>query len=335
MAIAANLIGMRFGKLTVIQRAENNHRGNTMWLCKCDCGGEKIALGYDLTHGRTMSCGCFKYMKGKQSPNKRDLIGKRFGRLRVLDELPERGKNYSIKYLCRCDCGKFSIVSASNLRSGHAKSCGCYARERARNTAYDLTGKRFERLVVVRKDHEGKRGRYWFCQCDCGNTKIACGHDLMSGRTKSCGCFHADNAKLPKKITHGDTKTRIYREWSAMKRRCSPSYHGHHIYFDRNIRVCTEWEQYEPFKQWAFAHGYSDDLTLDRIDNDKGYCPENCRWITNKEQQNNRRNNRYVTFGGETKTLKQWSELQNIDYGTVKGRLRCGWSELRALGLAQ
>lgn len=267
MTVALNLLGQRFGKLVVVERTENNRRGCTMWLC-------------------------------------------------------------------RCDCGKFNIVSGLNLRSGHTKSCGCYARERVRNTAYDLTGKRFERLVVIRKDHEGKRGRYWLCQCDCGNAKVACGSDLMSGRTKSCGCLHADNAKLPKKITHGDTKTRIYREWSAMKRRCSPSYHGHHIYFDRNIRVCTEWKQYEPFKQWALANGYSDDLTLDRIDNDKGYCPENCRWITNKEQQNNRRNNRCITFGGETKTLKQWSELQNLDYGVVKARLHRGWSELRALDLA-
>jgi len=332
MAVAANLIGMRYGKLTVVQRAENNHKGNTMWLCKCDCGGEKIALGYDLTHGRTISCGCFKYMKGNKSPRKQDLIGKRFGRLNVIDELPERGKNYSIKYLCRCDCGKTTVVSASNLRSGHTKSCGCFSGEIKRSNFKDLSGMQFGRLIVIGLDHVECGKRYWKCKCACGKEKIAKGDNLTSGRTKTCGCTRKPRTRRYEGICK--SKTRIYKEWLAMRSRCSKSYHGHHIYFDRNIRVCAEWEQYELFKQWALAHGYSDDLTLDRIDNDKGYCPENCRWITNKEQQNNRRNNRYITFGGETKTLKQWSELQNLDYGVVKARLHRGWSELRALDLA-
>lgn len=126
--------------------------------------------------------------------------------------------------------------------------------------------------------------------------------------------------------THGMSRTRLYRIWQLMRNRCQNercTYYGN--YGGRGITVCSEWQRFEPFMQWALGNGYSEVLTLDRKNNDGGYSPENCRWCDRKTQQNNRRNNLYFEFRGETHTLKEWSRLLCIPYQALKGRLRLGW----------
>ena len=114
-----------------------------------------------------------------------------------------------------------------------------------------------------------------------------------------------------------------------MKNRCRPDYYEARYYYDRGIRVCDEWKRFEPFQDWALANGYADNLTLDRINVNAGYSPDNCRWVTIKVQQNNKRDNVYVTINGETKTLKMWCEQLCVDYRMVLARRRRGWPQER------
>lgn len=196
----------------------------------------------------------------------------------------------------------------------------------------DLTGQKFGRLTVVeRAPNKGKR-TMWFCVCDCidKTTCVVSGCNLKSGHSKSCGCIEREK---PNHKTHGMTKTRIYKEWLSMKQRCSDLKVDSYIFYGaRGITVCAEWlNDFQAFCDWAMANGYSDDLTLDRIDPNGNYEPSNCRWITMKEQQNNRRSNHYITHDDRTQTAQQWGEETGISAGTILMRIRRGWSIDRAL----
>lgn len=132
---------------------------------------------------------------------------------------------------------------------------------------------------------------------------------------------------------HGGYGTRLYEIWRSLKKRClNPKTEQYSNYGGRGITVCDEWrDSFQAFYDWAMANGYRDDLTLDRIDGNGNYEPSNCRWATWKEQQNNRRNNHFITYNGETKTLKQWSEQVGIDWDILYSRLKKGWSVEKAL----
>lgn len=204
-------------------------------------------------------------------------------------------------------------------------------------TKVDMIGKRFGRLVVIEQTDYVQPGRpRWLCRCDCGNEVAVGGLQLRHGDTKSCGCAKKERALALANdhITHGQSKSRLYRIWFNMKCRCHkvsapdfPRYGG------RGINVCDEWRNgFQPFYEWAMANGYQDDRSIDRIDNNGNYCPENCRWVNTKCQNNNTRRNHYVTFNGETLTIGQWSERCGINKNTLHSRLtKYGWSIERAL----
>lgn len=163
------------------------------------------------------------------------------------------------------------------------------------------------------------------CLCDCGNYTVVPANRLKSGNTKSCGCLKKELSKVngKKNLKHGEINTRLYRIWAGIKKRCyGPYMQDYKNYGGRGITMCDEWRNsYTTFRDWALPHGYRDDLTIDRIDVNGNYEPSNCRWITVKEQCNNTRVNRYITFDGVTKTKTQWAEKYGISSEALGYRL--------------
>lgn len=190
----------------------------------------------------------------------------------------------------------------------------------------DLTGKKFGRLTVIGLHPTETRKTYWACQCECGNVKVVRSDSLQSGAIRSCGCLkkQQDRANLTANHSHKMSGTRIYWIWQGLKGRCyNPHDARYERYGGRGITVCDEWKNsFESFYDWAIANGYSESLTIDRRDNDKGYSPDNCRWATNKEQSNNRSTNIRITIGNATKSLTEWCEIFELDFGTVVERYR-------------
>lgn len=196
----------------------------------------------------------------------------------------------------------------------------------------DITGRKFGKLIVLGIGGRCSNGEIkWKCLCDCGNIAEVKGSSLRSGITKSCGCGMINGLKAGwEKEKHGGCGTRLYRIWCGMKNRATEKADKKHKkdYYDRGIRVCNEWRySFENFRDWAIFNGYLENLTIDRINNDGDYCPENCRWITLAEQANNRRSNRNYTFNGKTQNISQWAKELNISEDMLRERLvLLGWS---------
>ena len=185
----------------------------------------------------------------------------------------------------------------------------------------DLTGKRFSKLVVIKRVYPNTKCGFarWLCRCDCGNYTTVASVKLKNGNIVSCGCY--------RKRLNGDSKTRLYNVWSAMQNRCNDASHDHYDrYGGRGITICTEWSDYLSFKEWALSTGYADDLSIDRIDPNGNYEPSNCKWSTQKEQCNNRNNNHIIEYNGEKYTISQFADFLGYKYYTVMNRVKLGWT---------
>jgi len=178
----------------------------------------------------------------------------------------------------------------------------------------------------------------WLCRCDCGTERWVQAAQLKMGRSQSCGCWIKERHTL-----HGDTvggrPTKLHDCWSHMLDRCyNPNSLRYQRYGGRGIKVCREWLNYPGFKRWALQSGYEDDLTIERIDNNKGYNPENCTWITKKEQLRNTSRSRMLTAWGETKAMAAWMDDPRCKvrrYGTLQVRIWRKWPPERAIGLEE
>ncbi|MNH86337.1 hypothetical protein D3C73_387920 [compost metagenome] len=186
----------------------------------------------------------------------------------------------------------------------------------------DLTGMKFGMLTAIKRSGKTKYGNAkWLCVCDCGGEGVFVSSNLKNGNTKSCGC----NKHLFKQ-THGLNGTRLAHCYDSMKSRCyNENYYRFDRYGGRGIKVCDEWlDDIENFFKWSYENGYDDTLTLDRIDNDGDYEPNNCRWSTKKEQANNTKRTIMIEIDGVTKPLQEWCEFYGIDQFAVYSRRRRG-----------
>lgn len=197
----------------------------------------------------------------------------------------------------------------------------------------DLTGNKYGKLTVIKRADDyvspsGNRSVRWLCVCECGREKIAIGAELKRGNTQSCGCMH--KAVWHNIVTkHGKHDTRIYRIWKGMLTRCyNTNHHTYANYGKRGIAVCDEWkDNFQAFYDWSMENGYTNDLSIDRIDYNKGYTPDNCRWTTTTEQANNTRKNHYITYDGKTQTMAEWAKELGIPYTLLRDRVcKLGWS---------
>jgi hypothetical protein len=182
----------------------------------------------------------------------------------------------------------------------------------------NLTGKKFGKLTVIKKVEPHNNNTTWLCECDCGNYAKASTGSLNSGDKKSCGCIQGKK--------HGFSKHRIYAIWYGMINRCNnPKNHKYSSYGGRGIDVCEQWNEFENFKDWAFSNGYKGHLQIDRIDNDSGYSPSNCRWVTSAENSLNKRNSHFLTIGDKTMTIAEWGRLSGLTRSTISNRIIRGW----------
>lgn len=185
----------------------------------------------------------------------------------------------------------------------------------------DLTGQRFGFWTVVgRAENTSYGAARWLCKCECGNTRVVKAQGLKNGTSKSCGCHKNDYNRI-----HGGKGTRLYEIWRQMIYRCEKTKHqAYSKYGGRGITVCSEWHDFTNFRNWSISNGYDDTKSIDRIDNDSGYCPENCRWTNAKTQMNNRSNTPHYQFNGQNLTISEWAEKTGISRSTIYGRLKRG-----------
>lgn len=199
----------------------------------------------------------------------------------------------------------------------------------------DLTGKRFGKLIVLKRIEDyvfnsGRKERQWLCKCDCGNEINVIGTNLKRGNTKSCGCYRIDVTK-ELHTKHNLSNSKFMNTLKGMKSRCyNPKDKRYNNYGGRGITICDEWlceDGLINFYNWLINNRYAENLTIDRIDSNKGYYPDNCRWVDMKTQQNNRTNNRLITYNNETMTLAMWAEKLGLNYKILANRIYSyGWS---------
>nr|DAP52808.1 MAG TPA: transcriptional regulator [Caudoviricetes sp.] len=195
-----------------------------------------------------------------------------------------------------------------------------------------MLGKRFGYLTVLEECEERKhRAKVYHCICDCGKHTNVVGYSLRSGRTKSCGCLNYKPRKGH--IKHGKTGTRLYNIWKNMHTRCyNEHFFKYEYYGGRGIKVCDEWlHDFMAFYNWAMNNGYKDNLTIDRIDVNGNYEPNNCRWVDMKTQLNNKSDNVLLTYNKKTQTIAQWADELGVPYGTIQSRHYRGFTDKECL----
>lgn len=198
----------------------------------------------------------------------------------------------------------------------------------------DLSGQSFGRISVIEYSHTIKKRAHWKCICKCGTSCVIAGKYLINGQTKSCGCLKPDTTRI-RTLSHGESRngrTKEYRTWKGIRTRCkNTSHHKYPIYGGRGIRICNRWESYTNFLE-DMGRAPSETHSIERINVDGDYEPNNCKWATPKEQANNTRRACIIEIGGISKRLSQWCDQYNQRYHLARARiLYSGWDPIMAL----
>lgn len=237
------------------------------------------------------------------------------------------GETGSLKQLIRKYANASEKVVRKRLLNGWPMNKAFEVPSHKKNNA-DLTGKRFGMLLVLGKDEiRDKTGCIkYICRCDCGNVVSVRSSSLNDGNTSGCGCRLYSTGENQRTFKHGMSRDRLYVIWSDMKDRCNnPNSANYKHYGGRGITICDEWnasDGFITFRDWAISNNYSDKLTIDRIDNNKGYSPSNCRWVTQKEQTLNTRRNHRIAFNGKTLTVSEWADEFGFNRDSFSGYIR-------------
>jgi len=221
--------------------------------------------------------------------------------------------------ICRCKCGREQTIRSDALKGSRTKKCK-YCSE---NYKHDLTGKQFGKWSVL-----GPTDKSWLCQCSCGTIKEVRGNHLVSGESTGCHRCHGN-----KNIKHGMSSHPLQHVYESMKARCLYTKNiGYKNYGGRGITVCGEWaNNSSAFYQWAIQNGWKSGLEIDRIDVNGNYEPQNCRFVTAVEQQNNRRNNVRIMIDGIVHTIAEWARIAGLNYYALRERVKNGDSGKRLL----
>lgn len=195
--------------------------------------------------------------------------------------------------------------------------------------AKDYTGQKFGAWTILAR---GNRPKMWLAECQCGNICHVNIDNLKAGRSKNCQKCRGEKSRQ-RQETHGLSKTRLYYVWLSMRNRCyRPQTNGYERYGGRGITVCKEWrEHFEPFAEWAITNGYRQGLQIDRVDNNGNYEPQNCRWVTHRENLNNTSRTFHLQYKGRSYTAQEAAEAFNISAALLRERIHRGWSVEEAI----
>lgn len=302
-----DLIGKRHEKITIVKMLEERKldskgKKQVQWVALCDCGSERVVTSKQFNAKEISSCGCWSKPR-----NRFNLKGKRFEKLVVLKE-EGRNTGGEVMWLIQCECGNTITRSTSDWNRQSSISCGCIRRQTSR---MNLIGQTFGKLTVIEESGRGKRNEtLWKCSCECGGTiSDAVTSELNRGSRTHCGCVYQGSSG-----SQGRSKSPEYQTWSAMLRRCNnPSDQAYPNYGGRGIIVCKEWES--SFDQFIRDMGErtSPEHSLDRIDNNGNYEPDNCRWTNNNIQSRNTR-----TFKNNTSGIKGIHQVKSTGKWNVR-----------------
>lgn len=271
-------IGSRFNRWTLVA-----HDGGKSWLCRCDCGTEKVVDAYTVRNGQSQSCGCLAAERASER-SANDYSGQRFGRLVAIEPVSRRAADGSVFWRCQCDCGNETQASTTNLRSGSVHSCGCLHERLLRlqlgipsHGINDLTGRRFERLVVLGPE---KRNNVllWRCRCDCGNETLAYSASLRKGLTRSCGCLNRElTRERSTGVRHWNWKGGVV-PWNQRDRN-APEYKAWKAaVIERDGGICAACGEVAPIAVAHHVESWATNLEL-RLDVDNGVTMcKGCHW---------------------------------------------------------
>ncbi len=305
--------GLKINFIEVLSNEIFNIGNKKYYKCKCDCGNEKFIQVATIKSKRIRDCGCGEFAR-------RRLIGKKFGKLLVIDATRDNNaKKKNIICICKCECGNIKRVISSKLTSFDTTSCGCI-----RNFNFNkYKNKKYGKITIL--DLIDKDKKIVSCKCECGNIFETSLYNVISNKQIVISCGKC-GAKRIKRIK--TPHSRLLGIYHNMIRRCyDKDTKDYQWYGKKGIIVCDEWlNDYYTFEKWALENGYQNELTIDRINGNENYCPENCRWVDMKTQQNNRCNNKKFYYDNEYLPLLEIANRTGFNVETLRSRMRKGMS---------